>query len=411
MNALSIQEKIDALIISKPDERYHAAADGFRALSMLGVMWYHIWQQSWLSPKFTLWGLTFDFTHFVRSGYLFVDVFLLLSGFLMFMPYAKSALDKTNSPSIKAFYVKRAARILPPYYLCIFILFIMNTAGGEYYSKGEMIRDLLSHLTLTHVFFTDTYLFTHLNVPLWTIAIEAQFYLIFPFVARAFKKFPIAAYLVMVAFSQFYRFAIVAPKADTQMYLNQLPAMLDVYANGMLAAYAYVALAGNAKPNRAVSLLSTLVMVFIIFQIHALFEGQTYEDGYTRIRLGQMERRFPLSFLISCLMIVSSFSVRPLVSLFSNRIMRFLSAISFEAYIWHTVIALRLKKWRIPAYSALENPQMNNEPVWQWKYTLLCFALALLIGAVLTYAYERPLIKRIARPKRPKEEKSNAIAQ
>ena len=199
--------------------------------------------------------------------------------------------------------------------------------------------------------------------------------------------------------------------ADTQMYLNQLPAMLDVYANGMLAAYAYVALAGNAKPNRAVSLLSTLVMVFIIFQIHALFEGQTYEDGYTRIRLGQMERRFPLSFLISCLMIVSSFSVRPLVSLFSNRIMRFLSAISFEAYIWHTVIALRLKKWRIPSYNALENPQMNNEPVWQWKYTLLCFALALLIGAVLTYAYERPLIKRIARPKRPKEEKSNAIAQ
>ena len=391
-------------LLFTPSPTYHALADGFRALAMLGVMWFHIWQQSWLSPKFSLFGVTFDFTHIVRTGYLFVDVFLLFSGFLMFLPYARSEFEGSGMPSIKEFYKKRAVRILPPYYLCILILFASAYINAKYYTKGEMMRDLFSHLTLTHVFFTDTYLFTHLNVPLWTIAIEAQFYLIFPFVARVFKRFPIATYLIMVAVSHYFRFCIVAPMSDTQMYLNQLPAMLDVYANGMLASYAYVYLAKTVKPNKALALICTLSFVFIIFQIHSLFEGQTYEDGYTRIRLGQMERRFPMSFLMAILLLVSSFSLKPVAFLFSNRIMRFLSAISFEAYIWHTVIALKLKKWRIPAYAALENPQMNNEPIWQWKYTILCFLLALIVGAILTYAFEKPLQKRFLRPKRLKED-------
>jgi len=400
--------KSDKYLLPTPDERFHALeyhplADGFRALAMLGVMWFHIWQQSWLSPRFTILGISFDFTHIVRTGYLFVDVFLLLSGFLMFMPYAKSMLDDTPSPSILNFYKKRAVRILPPYYLCIIILFISACINGEYYTKGEMLRDILSHLTLTHTFFTDTYLFTHLNVPLWTIAIEAQFYLLFPFIARAYKKFPLLTYAVMVSASHIFRFCYVAPMADTQMYLNQLPAMLDVYANGMLFAYAYVYLARSVKPDKIVSLISTLAFVLILFRIHSLFEGQTYEDGYTRIRLGQMERRFPMSFLMGMLMIVSPFAFKPLIKVFSNPVMRFLSAVSFEAYIWHSVIALKLKKWRIPSYQAVENPQMNNEPVWQLKYTILCFIIAIAVGALLTYAFEKPLQKRILRPKRQSE--------
>lgn len=403
MKISDILKKSDDLLIPRPTETYHAAADGFRALAMLGVMWFHIWQQSWLSPRFTLFGITFDFTHIVRTGYLFVDIFLLLSGFLMFLPYAKSAFENTPLPSVKAFYKKRAVRILPPYYLCIIILFILAVIGGEYYTKGEMMRDLLSHLTLTHTFFTDTYLFSKLNIPLWTIAIEVQFYIIFPFVARAFKKCPILTYTAMVAVSHVFRFLYVAPMADTQMYLNQLPAMLDVYANGMLAAYAYVYLAKTVKPNKALALFCSIAFVLIAVEIHSLFEAQTYEDGYTRIRLGQMERRFPMSFLMGALLLVSAFSLRPLVFVFSNRVMRFLSAISFEAYIWHTVIALKLKAWRIPPYSALENPQMNNEPVWQWQYTILCFLLTLAVGAILTYAFERPLAKRLLRPKRPNE--------
>lgn len=391
--------KFENALLSPPSETYHPAADGFRALAMLGVMWYHIWQQSWLSPRFELFGVEFDFTHVVRSGYLFVDVFLLLSGFLLFLPYAKSAYDHTPSPSIGAFYKKRTVRILPPYYLCILILFISAVIGKEYYTRGEMLRDIFSHLTFTQVFFTDTYLFSHLNVSLWTIAIEVQFYLIFPFVARAFKKYPLLIYGVMTLISYVYRVHIVSPMEDTQMYLNQLPAMLDVYANGMLAGYAYVGAARTLKPNKALGLLSTIAMVFLMIAIHSLFEGQTYENGYTRIRLGQMERRYSLSFYMALMLIVSAFALSPVKFLFSNRFMRFLSAISFEAYIWHSVIALKLKKWRIPAYIAEENPQMAGEVSWQWKYTICCFVFSLLLGTILTYLFEKPISRKYLQKK------------
>ena len=80
-----------------------------------------------------------------------------------------------------------------------------------------------------------------------------------------------------------------------------------------------------------------------------------------------------------------------------------LSAISYQAYMWHGVIAKYLVKWRIPKYMAESMPQMNNEPVWQWKYTILCFVLSIALGALLTYAFEKPLQKRILRPKRQSE--------
>ena len=66
-------------------------------------------------------------------------------------------------------------------------------------------------------------------------------------------------------------------------------------------------------------------------------------------------------------------------------------------YLWHSVVMLRLKAWRIPAYAAAVDPQMNNEPVWQLRYTVLCFAASIALAALVTYLYEKPLAKLIGR--------------
>ena len=62
--------------------------------------------------------------------------------------------------------------------------------------------------------------------------------------------------------------------------------------------------------------------------------------------------------------------------------MRFLSSVSFQAYIWHHPLALQLKYWRFPAYSAPSNPQFYSETVWQRHYTLVCFLGALLLATL-----------------------------
>ena len=59
--------------------------DGIRAIAIFLVAWYHIWQQSWLQPlteHVNLDGL-------VRNGSILVDMMILLSGFCLFLPYAR----------------------------------------------------------------------------------------------------------------------------------------------------------------------------------------------------------------------------------------------------------------------------------------------------------------------------------
>ena len=73
---------------------YLNALDGIRALAILIVAWYHIWQLSWLQPikNTTLLSAfhinTINLDWIVRTGYQMVDVMLLLSGFCLFLPYA-----------------------------------------------------------------------------------------------------------------------------------------------------------------------------------------------------------------------------------------------------------------------------------------------------------------------------------
>lgn len=391
----------DRLLLSDADDTHHPAADGLRVFAMLGVMWYHIWQQSWLEPSFTLFGHNFNFNYLVRSGYLLVDIFLFLSAFLLFMPYAKSILTSSPMPSIGSFYKKRAVRILPSYYLCVLVLFVFACIDGKYISVPAMLKDLISHLTFTHMTSPDTYLYTNLNPALWTLAIEFHFYLIFPFLARAFRKLPLITYASLVLLAFWYRNGFVRDLQDTAFYINQFPAMLDLFANGMLASYAYASLARKVKKDKCFALLSTLGMLIVFYLFYLLFESQTKLPDYESIRLGQMDRRYPFGILLSFLMIFSGFALRPVKFLFGNRVMRFLSSISFHAYMWHSFLAEKFKQWRFPPYEALEHPNANNEPIWQWQYTLLCFTSALLLSAVLTYAFERPLAKRLLRPKRP----------
>ena len=60
--------------------------DGLRTLMIFIVSWYHIWQQSWLRPVIGSYSLDY----LVRSGYVWVDGTVLLSSFLLFLPWAKA---------------------------------------------------------------------------------------------------------------------------------------------------------------------------------------------------------------------------------------------------------------------------------------------------------------------------------
>ena len=301
-----------------------------------------------------------------------------------------------RSRNLKDFYTARAARILPSYLLCIAIMLFGFALPGKLYSSTDaMWKDLLTHLSFTHNFFYDTYIATKLNVALWTLAVEVQFYLIFPLLARAFDRSPAYTWCGMVSLAMLIRLTVIFFAKDSSIYFNRLTAMLDVYANGMMAAHIYRRLA--EKPQSAWrAWLSTALTILAAVGVYHILCAQYYRSGGQNIRLGQMLWRFPLSALGCVFLVCGSRSIHLMRALFSNRVVHFLSGLSFNFYIWHQFLAVKLKEWRIPYYEGVNPNQAGLQP-WQNQYTLYCFVGSLLLSLLITYLVEKPCARWIKR--------------
>ncbi|WP_426482037.1 acyltransferase family protein [Chryseobacterium sp. R2ACT005] len=125
-----------------------------------------------------LWVAFFHFSFFrnefiqdiVGKGYVAVDIFFVLSAFLLTVSYS-GKFKELNYKTIEIFYKKRINRIYPVYIVSVvFIaLFLMKTS----------IAGLLINATLLQCFFNPDYL---LNVVYWSLSTEWVCYLIFPFI-------------------------------------------------------------------------------------------------------------------------------------------------------------------------------------------------------------------------------------
>ena len=67
------------------DTKHLKVLEGIRALAILIIVWYHFWQQNWISPTIG----SFSIDYIPRYGYLLVDMMILISGFCLFIPYAR----------------------------------------------------------------------------------------------------------------------------------------------------------------------------------------------------------------------------------------------------------------------------------------------------------------------------------
>ena len=369
------------------DEKHLDVLDGVRVLLSFIVGWYHIWQQSWLMPIGFIGGTYVNIDYIPRSGYAAVDGLIFLSGLLMFLPYAGS--DRTPDPI--AYYKRRLLRILPAYALAVVVSFFMDALPRHGYATvWEAVRDLLAHFTFTHTWFPFSYTGSPLNGVLWTLSVEMQAYLLFPWVCRAYKRQPLLTGAVMLAIAFGYR-ACVSTFEDTSLLINQLPAFLDIYLLGFLSAGMITALRKRLRGETSLEkLFFTGLMVIGAWLYLSLMKGQAAESSIVNIRLGQLNRRFAIGCALTCFCVSACFSLPVTRFLLGNRLMRFLSVLSYEFYIWHQTLAVHLKEWQlIPSEST--TPWIDNERAWQWPYTICCFALPLLIAVILTYGYERPL--------------------
>jgi peptidoglycan/LPS O-acetylase OafA/YrhL len=155
--------------------------DGIRAIACLSVVMFHI--NLITTNDIALWvpkSTPSLFSALAFSGDTGVTLFFVLSGFLLFLPYAKSLLFDGTWPSVRQFYVRRILRILPVYYLSLIIMVFLF---HPQYLQADRLKQWILFLTMFMDSSATTY--KQINGPFWTLAVEWQFYLLLPWMALA----------------------------------------------------------------------------------------------------------------------------------------------------------------------------------------------------------------------------------
>ncbi|NVO12667.1 MAG: acyltransferase [Rhodoplanes sp.] len=166
LHAASRMSSRDGTLSTRPPLAHLPALDGLRAVAVMLVLWVHLpfVQGSVIAKAFWSVGQA------IRAGYIGVDLFFVLSGFLI----TRILLDervRTGSISLRVFYTRRALRIFAIYYLCVAVYVLAFPFDGE---------ALLSLVTYTFNYYHP---FNPTPNPLehtWSLAVEEQFYIVWP---------------------------------------------------------------------------------------------------------------------------------------------------------------------------------------------------------------------------------------
>jgi peptidoglycan/LPS O-acetylase OafA/YrhL len=185
-NAVPAKETFEA----STARRSIPSLDGLRAVSIMLVILSHL-----------IAGVPDSYQHFwviqwmLANGRLGVAVFFVISGYLITL-LLLNELDTTNTISLRRFYLRRALRIFPAFYVFLSVMAILWITG----IIPEHLPSFIAAATYTWALFPNLqgYYINHS----WSLSIEEQFYLIWPFLLRRLRRqratrFAITAILCM----------------------------------------------------------------------------------------------------------------------------------------------------------------------------------------------------------------------
>jgi peptidoglycan/LPS O-acetylase OafA/YrhL len=306
--------------------------DGLRGIAIALVVWYHLRIVS---------GFVLPFADSIaRAGFLGVDLFFFVSGFCIAYPYVRTHARGLPAPALGEFIRRRATKIVPSYVLALVVFGAIYRA--RFASAGDEFAQFVAHLAFVHVWFPTT--FGSFSGPLWTLGVEVQFYVLFALLAPMIVRRPILAYVAFLAVSLTYRVTIAFAGLDTDFgWLNQLPAVLDIFGAGVFGAALFVRLRPHVSAKHiplangaAFGALALCVVAFVALDRATAAGG---DDGAHRW-LNACRVSFGPVLCAGTLGI--AFGAASLRRMMSGKALKWLSLVSYNAYLWNLEIAVGL---------------------------------------------------------------------
>jgi peptidoglycan/LPS O-acetylase OafA/YrhL len=308
-----------------------------------------------------------------EAGFLGVDLFFFISGFCLFLPYARAAVTGRPAASTTHFFMRRAQKIVPSYLLALGVFAIVY--HDRFASPGDAAVQLASHLAFVHTLAPAT--FYAISGPLWTIGIEVQFYLLFPLIAPWFVRRPWLAYGALVAAAETYRIAVALSGNGSSVWMtNEVPAFFDLFGAGMLTAWLLAqprTSAENGGRTATLASLAAFAAAIAVLAVTTLIGRATGSDG---MRAWVNDYRLVFGPLCIALALTSIRAGEGWRRVVTAKPLVWLSAISYNVYLWH----LEITVW-------FHNAGLASVPA-----MLLAVASSLAVAALLTYRLERPIL-------------------
>lgn len=339
-----------------PPEKYRLDIDGLRAIAVLLVLIFH-----------------FSLVPRVTAGFIGVDVFFVISGFLI-TGILKRQLDGTVF-GFAAFYLARIRRLAP----ALVAMLVATYCAGLYFLFPHDLRELANQLLVSQAYVANVYFWRTVNyfglngadvflLHTWSLAVEEQFYLVYPvllyLVHRLYpqKFWHGVALLLVVSFALNVYF--VGKKPEAAFYLLPTRAW-ELLCGGLTG----LAMAKSNVPRLGKQLLGLGGLVCIA--AGALF----YRPEY----------RFPGFFALipvigSSLVLFAHDARRTLASAFLEWVpLRYIGRISYPLYLVH---------WPIHVFASRV---LGSDYGYGWHVAM--FLLSMALAAVIYHMIEQPLRK------------------
>jgi peptidoglycan/LPS O-acetylase OafA/YrhL len=375
------------------------AIDGLRGVAALLVLLFH----AWVYTDAPLGGGALR--ALVASGGLGVDFFFVISGFVLFLPVARRDGDFGD---VRAYALRRVARIVPAYYLSLFLqaLLVRPLTGfaSPFASPGGWLVLAAHLLFLQHELPTSVaraagydgnVVGFGVNGVVWSLSIEALFYAALPLVAAPFFRRPLVGIGVAVATSVAWRWLalLVAPPdlAPTPpRLLEQLPAFPAHFAFGMAAALLFVRTAGGPSSQRAAAATRGAgVAALHLAALGVLGAVMIEHGGLVAAAPAQVFARTVTALgpalAFALLLAIAVCTPRGPLRVLASPAFRWLGDVSYGVFLWHLPLILAAR----PLVLRATGDQSTA------SYLLLCLVVvpaSLLLGWLSRRFVEEPAI-------------------
>lgn len=312
--------------------KYRAEIDGLRTIAVIPVILFHL-GYSW-----------------VNGGYFGVDVFFVISGYLITSIIFKEITSGTFS--MKEFWIRRVKRILPA---VIAVVIATLTVAPFLIFKGDIISitsDALSALFSYANFhllskFGDYWgssaegsFFLHA----WSLSVEEQFYIFYPLFLLILYKFRLSLpkWLSLITFFSLLAFIVGSIYYPTSTFYLLPTRAWEMASGGLLAVLNYNKKVSDDKSGNYKSILAGIGLILILSS-YFVFTG---EDGVNI---------FAILPVLGTVMIIAFSSRSNIIGkLLSSKPLVYIGKISYSLYLWHWPVIVLLRNYYVTKLSSVE---------------------------------------------------------